>query len=64
MYAIRSYYANITMESIHGTTIKMGDASNLEIKLSNTKTMLVHLLSQNNTNVTVIVTGDGKVYTE
>ncbi|MBN2879683.1 MAG: FtsQ-type POTRA domain-containing protein [Clostridia bacterium] len=55
---------NIVMTSVHGTTIKIGDESNLEIKFSNTKTMLLHLLSQNNTDVTMIVTGDGKVYTE
>jgi len=55
---------NILMTSVHGTTIKMGDESNLETKFSNIKIMLQHLLSQNNTDVTMIVTGDGKVYTE
>jgi len=55
---------NILMQSIHGTQIKMGDASNLVTKLSNVKIMLAHLLSQNNTEVTMIVTGDNSIYIE
>ena len=55
---------NIIMQSIHGTEIKMGDATSLVIKLSNVKTMLEHLLSQNNTEVTMIVTGDNSIYIE
>ena len=55
---------NITMVSVHGTEIKMGDATNLVTKFSNIKLMLAHLLSQNNTDVCMVVTGDNSIYIE
>lgn len=55
---------NITMMSVHGIPIEMGDTSNLIKKLSDVKVMLKLLVSQNNTDVTLIVTGDGNAYTE
>lgn len=55
---------SITMISVHGIPIEMGDAANLNTKLANVKVMLNVLVSQNNTDVTLIVTGDGNAYTE
>ena len=55
---------NITMMSVYGIPIEMGDTSNLSKKLSDVKVMLKLLVSQNNTDVTLIVTGDGNAYTE
>ena len=55
---------NITMVSVHGIPIEIGDSTNLSNKLADVKVMLKLLVSQNNTDVTLIVTGDGNAYTE
>ena|GEM_PF-4805690 len=55
---------NIIMTSTTGTEIKIGDVSNLTIKFNNTKIGIQRLISENNTNVTMVVTGDNSFYIE
>ena len=55
---------NITMVSTSGTNIKIGDASNLNTKFSNIKTGIRRLILEDNTDATMVVTGDNAIYIE
>lgn len=52
---------NITMQSTTGTSIKIGDTSNLVNKFAKIKIMIIHLINTNNTDVGMVVTGDNSI---
>ncbi len=55
---------NIVMESTTGTTIKIGDTTNLTTKFKNVKIGIRRLISEGNTDVIMVVTGDNAIYIE
>lgn len=55
---------NITMVSTSGTNIKAGDTSNLVNKFSIIKIGIQRLISENNTDVTMVVPGDNTFHIE